>query len=579
MMNVFLKVLEMSVTGSVCILSVCLLRLLLKRQPKIFSYVLWGIVGFRLICPIGFESSVSLFGLGNAFQGASVTEQARVQDQNIGVTEWISYEESPDERLYGDGSRHSTSAGVAEVGETQQTAVRSVKALVPVWIWKAAVCVWIGAAFILLLRSMVLSVRLRRLLREAKVCDGYYVVEQLHSPFVFGIWTPKIYLPEKLKQEELSYILLHEQTHIRRRDYLVKSVAYLIVCVHWFNPLVWLAFCLMSKDMEMSCDEAVIRRIGSEIKQAYTKSLLEAAVDKVKNENMQRMTVFAGSPPSFGEGEVKERVKNVLNYKKPGFWGVLALTVGVIVAAIVMLSDPKVTPEQNKQMATDYGQQEVEQDVSVHESSELQEGMHGTSDSEVVETQFLRRDPWGPTPVYSEDERDAVIAYLQNFGSMTGMERLPVMDDMIALQISGTHNAERWHIFLERTANGEEDAVVFYICDKYPILVYLSYTDGRYYRMEDDSRVYDRADMDGDYLDGSGKYLMGYHREYEDDMAFMCYYLTESEDVTYDDIVDQYTSGTLILDGEGISAVYVCSISVGDATGLSFRFPEGSSWN
>ena len=172
----------------------------------------------------------------------------------------------------------------------------------------------------------------RRLITASPLRDNIYLADDIDSPFVMGLIRPKIYLPSAMEEREQSYILLHEQHHIRRLDHVVKALAFVALCIHWFNPLVWVAFILSGKDMEMSCDEAVVKKLGTQIRADYTASLLSLATGK---------RIIAGMPLAFGEGNTKGRIKNLANWKKPAFWVVLVAVIVCIMLAIGLLTNPK----------------------------------------------------------------------------------------------------------------------------------------------------------------------------------------------------------------------------------------------
>lgn len=213
------KIINLSITGSIAILTVLLLRFLICKAPRQFSYLLWGIVLFRLLCPVSFVSSVSLWNLAD---------------------------------------------GIA-------------------------------------------------------------------TPFVFGLLCPKIYLPPDLGEQEQAYVIFHEQYHIFRRDYLFRPLAFAALCLHWFNPLVWLAFALSGMDMEMSCDEAVMRRAERDIRSEYAQSLLFLAVGKGR---------MPGIPLAFGESDTKSRIKNVMNYKRSGFVILAVAALACAMGAVCLITNP-----------------------------------------------------------------------------------------------------------------------------------------------------------------------------------------------------------------------------------------------
>lgn len=302
--KIFLTVLNMSLTAGFAVPVVFLVRLLLKRAPRIYSYLLWSVILFRLMCPFSVDSAVSLLPVSGQTIPKNIM-YAQLPQINSG----LSLLDSAVNRAL------PPAAPTASVNPLQ------------VWIFIGEM-VWLAGIAVLLAYSVISSVRLRQRLSDAeKMGDHIYVTERIRTPFVFGIRKPEIYLPAGLSETEKQYILLHEQTHIRRRDHIVKLTAYLTLCVHWFNPLVWAAFAAMTKDMEMSCDETVLRRMGNGIKKEYASSLLSLA------DGSRAAGVI---PPAFGEGGVKSRIKNVLNYKQPTVWAMVlaVLLVGAAVAGL-----------------------------------------------------------------------------------------------------------------------------------------------------------------------------------------------------------------------------------------------------
>lgn len=301
--SLFSSVLRMSLTASYAILLVLLARLLLKKAPKIFSYALWGVVLFRLFCPFSFESVWSLL---------PVNEPPVLQ-----------------EVFYAPTMPHGGAAAPA-VTPANPPISAGLPSL-PDWNTVAAV-IWLAGAAVLLIASAVSLIKLRGRLRDAvPYRDNIYLSEPLETAFVIGFFHPKIYLPANLSDAEQSFILLHEQTHIKRLDYLVKVVSFFALCLHWFNPLVWLAFALSGKDMEMSCDEAVIKRLGNEVKKDYSSSLLTLAAGK---------RLPGSTPLAFGEGDTKGRIRNVLDYKKPAFWVVAVAAAAVVCIGAGLLANP-----------------------------------------------------------------------------------------------------------------------------------------------------------------------------------------------------------------------------------------------
>lgn len=309
-------VFNMSVTASVVILFVLLARLLLKKAPKIFSYALWAIVLFRLLCPVSITTNLSLLGLLDAPVVEATTHTTAVEY----IPQDIVHTPAPEVKLPVPGVNQSANEALPQGDE--QTAADPMEAPVAL-----ATLVWLAGIGVLAAYSVVSLLRLRqRLVGAVPLRDNIYLVDYIDSPFVMGIFCPKIYLPSSLTEQERVYILLHERHHIRRGDHIIKALAFFALCIHWFNPMVWVAFVLSSKDMEMSCDEAVVQKLGEGIRADYSASLLSLATGR---------RIIAGTPLAFGEGDTKSRIKNLLNWKraKPAVV-FLALALVVLVAAV-----------------------------------------------------------------------------------------------------------------------------------------------------------------------------------------------------------------------------------------------------
>ena len=324
MRDVFLTVLNMSLTGSLVILAVLLLRLALRKAPKVFSYALWAVVLFRLLCPVTLESPLGLLPADRT-QSAGIGSQSVILPQTHAPTITA--------------PANDPSAGQSSQTTPAQSGIQTVTPNVTApakrasidWVLVGSI-VWLTGVFVMLAWSVIALLRLRRRLAEAVPLAGerdVWLADHIPSPFVLGLFRPKIYLPGRMSGAERDYVLLHERTHIRRLDPVFRALAWLALALHWFDPLVWLAFHLAGKDMEMSCDEAVLRRMGRDIRSDYSASLLRLSVGK-------RLSV---GPLAFGDGDPKSRIKNVLNYKKPAFWVILAALVAVLAAGAALATD------------------------------------------------------------------------------------------------------------------------------------------------------------------------------------------------------------------------------------------------
>ncbi len=316
METLFLSVLKMSLTASYVIAVVMLARLLLKKAPKIISYALWSVVAFRLLCPFSFESLISLLPSRAAEIPQSVSFRQTVSLPPAGNGTAVASPQTP----LPSSSVSPFAAAPASAGPAPS----------PVQI---GTCVWLLGIAAMLIYGIVSAAVLQKRLKGARNTEkNIYAADNLKTPFVLGIFRPRIYLPAGLTEDEKGYIVRHEQTHIRRFDHVVKPFAFLVLSIHWFNPLVWAAFLLMSTDMELSCDERVIRETGCDIRKAYSSSLLSLAAGK---------HILNGGPLAFGEGNIRSRIKNVLNYRKPAFWVVTVAVAAAVCVAVGLAANPK----------------------------------------------------------------------------------------------------------------------------------------------------------------------------------------------------------------------------------------------
>lgn len=314
-------IVNMSTTASIVIIAVLLLRLVLKKAPKVYSYLLWFIVLFRLLCPVSISSAVSLMGMFDT----PVTEE--------GVITYIPYVDNSVRevtKIHFEVISEGTPLKETPREENLETTYDLQEILV---LGVTGGVLWSAGVVVLLLYSVLSLVKLRKnLVGSVKVDDGIYHADHIVTPFVMGIIYPRIYLPSALTETEKSYILMHEKHHIKRGDHIFKALFYLTLCVYWFNPLVWAAFYLFVKDMEMSCDEAVMNHMTEDIRAEYSSSLLCLATGR---------RMMTGVPLAFGEGDTGDRIKNILNWKKPRVWVAALAVVLCLAAAFCLSTNPK----------------------------------------------------------------------------------------------------------------------------------------------------------------------------------------------------------------------------------------------
>lgn len=302
--QLFTTICNMSITLVFVILFVILIRQFLKKSYKSFSYYLWGLVGFRLVCPVSFSSAFSLFNL-------PLLKSLTVSGNTM---EWKGAPDYKNSEMYVWEGRNITGAETVVkneiVGGVETEVIYEPDPLLTVDKLEVFAFIWIFVVGILLAYQFYTYMKLKKQLEMAVlVKENIYECDRIAEPFVLGFFRPKIYIPFRLSETEKAYILQHEKYHIKRHDHQIKLIAILLLAIHWFNPFVWVAYYLMCKDMEMSCDEQVLIKLGSEIKKEYSNSLLGFA--------MGRRTWSLGTL-AFGETSVAERVKNILKFKKPG---------------------------------------------------------------------------------------------------------------------------------------------------------------------------------------------------------------------------------------------------------------------
>ncbi len=353
--SVFSQIVNMSLTGGIVILVVAAARLCLKRAPKAVSYGLWAVVLFRLLCPLAVSSDFSLLNLldvpvKEALVGSRL-EYILIEGEPVGNLPGTDNGVASDVDSEGDLGENLLMTGInsaINVDDRQKNDIFSERPVTVTverplsagTIFPAAVIWCLGAAG-MLLYAVLSGRRLRRnLVGAVHLKDNIFLSDYITSPFVMGLWRPRIYLPSDLGAREQSYILLHEQYHIRRLDHVAKVLGFAVLCIHWFNPLVWLAFVLFCRDMEMSCDEAVVKGMGEEVRADYSASLLELATGKREIGMM---------PLAFGEGDPGRRIRNLARWKRPALGAVAVAAVFCVILAVALLTNPREQPAETEE--------------------------------------------------------------------------------------------------------------------------------------------------------------------------------------------------------------------------------------
>lgn len=367
MSEVFLKVVNMSISASWLVLAVLVLRLVLKKAPKWTSVLLWGFVAFRLVCPFSIESTFSLIPSAETISeqviaGPCFDVQTGIPQIDVPVNDYLG------DRYY-EGVTVPTNYGFHVI--TVLTIVW--------WAGIAAMLLYTATSYFQLRRKVDTAVLLRNNIYQSEIVD---------SPFVPGIVKPKIYLPFRLDTKNLELVVAHEEAHIRRKDHWWKPLGFALLAFYWFNPLMWLVYILLCRDIELACDEKVIKEMDNENRADYTQALVACSVNRRR---------IAACPLAFGEVGVKDRVKSVMNYKKPAFWIIVAAIISCVVVAVCFLTNPKTSA--NNQVS-------LPQDIQNPNAS-----LFAAMVSEVHDT-YLLVAPEGGSPLSYADEVEISLAGL-----------------------------------------------------------------------------------------------------------------------------------------------------------------------
>jgi len=310
MSELFLKIINMSISASWLVLVVLAFRCLFKKAPKWVNVLLWGIVAVRLICPFSIESALSLIPSAETISPEIMMSPAPTIHTGVPAINSV------------------VNPIITETFAPEPIAsANPLQILIPIF-----AIIWIIGMCILALYTLISYWRLQRKISEAVILrENIFQSENVGSPFVLGIISPRIYLPYNMDEQDLEHVVAHERAHIRRKDHWWKPFGFLLLTVHWFNPLMWLAYVLLCRDIELACDEKVIQELGNEQRADYSQALVACSVNR---------RMIAACPLAFGEVGVKERVKSVLNYKKPAFWVIVVSVIACVVVAVCFLTNP-----------------------------------------------------------------------------------------------------------------------------------------------------------------------------------------------------------------------------------------------
>ncbi len=307
----FIKIFNLGVTAGWFVLAVLLLRPLMKKAPKWINCLLWGIVGLRLVFPFSLESVFSLIPSAEPLPQNITAAPAPVINSGVGVLN--------------DAINPIISTTLAPDVGASVNPMQTVIAVAS-WVWVIGIALMLGYGIV---SYILLRIKVRVSVKDE---DKVYFCDEVDSPFILGVFRPRIYVPSGMRGEALGHVLAHEKAHLRRGDHLWKPVGFTLLALYWFNPLLWIAYALLCRDIEAACDEKVIKTMPDEAKKSYSEALLTCS--------LHRKRIMA-CPLAFGEVGVKERIKMVLNYKKPAFWIIIAALVATLVLSVCFLTNPK----------------------------------------------------------------------------------------------------------------------------------------------------------------------------------------------------------------------------------------------
>lgn len=404
MEGIFVKLLNMSISASVLILIAVLLRGVLRRSPKWIHCLLWGLVVVRLVCPLSFESSFSL------------APRADFVETKLGVQRGDGrYMNSATDvsKVLNDDLDNAQNKNLANKGNADRQGD-----------WKKISWTWFVGAVLLLSYAAISYLRFRKKVQvSVRLRDGIYVCDNIRTPFILGVIRPGIYLPSDMDEVQTDNVIAHERAHLSRLDQVWKPLGYCLLAVYWFNPLCWLAYVLFCRDMELACDEKVIRDMDVEDKKVYSRVLLSFSNPSHR---------IAAGPLAFGEIGVKKRIQSVLNYRKPAFWMVGLAILALVVTSLCFLTNPKAANDPAQTMGTaeyqlpDGLEAENADDLTIFTPNAYKVGSEASCADDMISAGYIQKfnttDDWGTMKdgkieqVYSDNH-----STVEDYGSIDGL--------------------------------------------------------------------------------------------------------------------------------------------------------------
>lgn len=329
MENIFLDLFNMSINACWLVLAIILFRLIFKKAPKSLRVIMWGLVGLRLICPFSFESVLSLIPSAEPVPPEIIHSNSSANLSGVDILNSVG-----NNQVNYDLGIQSGSIVFNEYTAPDGNTINPL--LIITYI---ASIIWIVGMVAMLLYTLISYLRIVRKVREATpLQENIWICDNISTPFILGIIKPRIFLPSSMNEQDLEFVIAHEKAHLKRRDHLWKPLGFALLTVYWFNPVLWVAYVLLCRDIELACDEKVIKELGTEIKKPYSEALINCSVPR---------KMISACPLAFGETGVKGRIKSVLNYKKPAFWVIVVAVVTCVVLAVCFMTNPETSNDDN----------------------------------------------------------------------------------------------------------------------------------------------------------------------------------------------------------------------------------------
>lgn len=404
MRDIFIQLLNMSIVASWMIVAVVIFRFVFKKAPKWIVGMLWCMVGIRLLCPFSIRSKFSLVPSPKTIvvEGNNVVVDTGINGVDATLNAYL-------QQAYDDADEMTTVSNSEKILHSSTAAI--------------LLAVWVVGVCVLILGSIISYIRLKHRLKEAtRYTDNVYQTEHIDSPFVFGFFRPVIYVPYRLGEEQLECVIMHEKAHIKRKDYMIKPIGYVLFAIYWFNPLVWLAYLMLCRDIELACDEKVIRELGYDKKKIYSQTLLQCSLPQ---------SMLLACPVAFAEIGVKERVVNVMKLKKTKVGLIIGAFAAVALVTIGFMTNPLAASKKSEETTKPTVMQPTSEDVVAADNDAKEEIEEVKPEETKTEAEIQETKP--ETESMTQDEQPATQE-TNNVPAQSEIESTPALAEDEAIE-------------------------------------------------------------------------------------------------------------------------------------------------